>query len=235
MVYPAFDEHPKKEKIRYLRAVDLFQDLKDNEVEEIGKQMRMVHYPSNHVFYIPDEHNEVMFLIKTGRVQLYRSSPDGRKLILSTLQSGSVFGNMSLLGQHLHNTFAQSIDECYICLMDRADMEALLFSRPIVAIRLLEMLGNRLIHLEQRYEDLAFRRISARLARLLLELTHENHSSLVTSYTHQQFADMLGTYRETITQTLKDFKQEGIVSLRRKTVEILDRDALIVYAEKTNG
>ena len=43
MVYPSFDEHPKKEKNSYLRAIDLFQDLKDNEVEEIGKQMRMVH------------------------------------------------------------------------------------------------------------------------------------------------------------------------------------------------
>ena len=233
MVYPSFDEHPKKEKNSYLRAIDLFQDLKDNEVEEIGKQMRMVHYPNNHVFYIPDNANEMMFLIKTGRVQLYRISPDGRKLVLATLHSGSVFSNITLLGQHLHNTFAQSLDDCCVCLMDRVDMEALLFARPAVAIRLLEMLGNRLIHLEQRYEDLAFRRISTRLARLLLELTEENHSSVVTGYTQQQLADMLGTYRETITQTLKDFKQEGIVLLSRKTIEILDRDALMQYANET--
>lgn len=199
----------EEEKFRYLRNVDIFQDLTDSEVREVGEMTRLCLYTANHIFYMPDDPGEILFILKQGRVQLYRVSADGRKLALATLHDGAIFGHMGMVGQQMHNTFAEAVEECKICIMDRASLEALLLAKPIVALRMLNAVGNRLADVEQRFEDIAFRRMPARTARLLLSLleAQPDRDNTLKGYTHQHLADMLGTYRETTTQTLNDFKQ----------------------------
>lgn len=221
------------EKFHYLREVDIFQDLTDGEVGEISHMTRMCIYAANHIFYMPDDPGEVLFIIKKGRVQLYRISPDGRKLVTATLQAGAIFGHMGMIGQRMYNTFAESVGECKICIMNRADVEELLLAKPVVALRVLNHVGNRLIDVEQRFEDIAFRRMPARIARLLLHLLQEHDTeTLLQGYTHQQLADMLGTYRETTTQILNELKQQGLIQLGRKSIEILDYDGLTEIAQE---
>lgn len=221
------------EKFYYLREVDIFQDLTDAEVEEISEMTRMCFYKTNHIFYMPDDPGEVLFILKKGRVQLYRLSPDGRKLVFATLQQGAIFGHMGMMGQRLHNTFAEAVGDCKICIMSRNDLEELLMAKPVVALRIMEHMGNRLISAEERFEDIAFRRMPARIARLLLKLLDEHGTGdTLKGYTHQQLADMLGTYRETTTQILNDFKQQGFIKLGRKSITILDYDGLTDIAEE---
>ncbi|MEL6269341.1 MAG: Crp/Fnr family transcriptional regulator [Chloroflexota bacterium] len=222
---------PREEKYDYLREVDIFQDLTNREIEEISEMTRMCLYSSNHIFYMPDDPGEVLFIIKQGRVQLYRISPDGRKLVFATLNQGAIFGHMGMIGQRMHNTFAESVGNCKICIMNRQDVEELLMAKPIIALRFLENVGNRLVDAEQRFEDIAFRRMPSRIARLILQLTEEQgDGATLKGYTHQQIADMLGTYRETTTQILNDFKNQGLIRLGRKTIEIVDYDGLVDVA-----
>jgi len=217
----------EEEKFDYLREVEIFQDLTDAEVTEISRMTRMCLYSSNHIFYMPDDPGEVLFIIKKGRVQLYRVSPDGRKLVFKTLQQGAVFGHMGMIGQRMHNTFAEAVGEVKICIMNRTDVEGLLMAKPVVALRILEHMGNRLLDVEQRFEDIAFRRMPSRIARLILQLVEEHGGgSTLEGYTHQQLADMLGTYRETTTQILNDLKGAGYIKLSRKCIEILDFNSL---------
>jgi CRP-like cAMP-binding protein len=121
--------------------------------------------------------------------------------------------------------------EVKICIMNRQDLEELLLAKPVVALRILESVGNRLADAEQRFEDIAFRRMPARIARLILQLLNEHSdTSVLKGFTHQQLADMLGTYRETTPQTLNEFKQQGIIRLGRKTIEVLDLEQLEMIA-----
>jgi CRP-like cAMP-binding protein len=139
---------------------------------------------------------------------------------------------MSLVGQGMHNTFAESVVECLLCVMSRADVERLMREKPQVAFRFVEALGDRVTRLESRLEEIAFKSIPARLASLLLRLADEQGDGKeVTGYTHQDLGEMLGTYRETITQTLNDFKAEGLVDISRKRVTLIDRDSLEYLVE----
>jgi CRP-like cAMP-binding protein len=209
--------------VDYLETVDIFQDLSPHDLEGIGEQTTMAAYKAGHLFYMPSDPGEVLFILKQGRVQLYRISPDGRKLIVTILQPGAIFGHMALVGQHMYSTFAEALDNCVICVMDRMEVSRLLAEKPQVAIRFLEAIGNRLLEAERRFEDSVFKRIPARLADLLLKLNSENgNSGLLKGYTHQYLADMLGTYRETATQNLNDFQNRNLIRIGRKSIEILD-------------
>ena len=114
-------------------------------------------------------------------------------------------------------------------------MERIIREKPDVAFRFVQAIGSRLTELESRLEDMAFKSIPARLAGLLLHLTHlteEKHEEDVCGYTHQDFAELLGTYRETTTQTLNEFKAAGLVNIGRKRVMILSREGLRRIAEE---
>jgi len=219
-------------KLTYLSNIEIFQDLTQNELAEMDRQITMSTCEPGRIFYMPEDSGEVLFLLKKGRVQLYRISTSGKKLIVGTLGPGTIFGEMSLVGQGMHNTFAESVDECLLCVMSRADVERLMREKPKVAFRFVEALGDRVTLLESRLEEIAFKSIPARLASLLLRLADEQgDGEVVKGYTHQDLGEMLGTYRETITQTLNDFKAEGLVEISRKQVEIKDRDSLEMMAE----
>ena len=218
------------DKITHLTTMELFQDLSEEDQEELDRITTMTTVKKGKIFYRPEDTGEVIFILKKGTVQLYRISPEGKKLVIYTLGDGTLFGEMSLLGQRMHNTFAEAITDCTICVMSRNDLERLVLNRPQVALRILEITGNRLLETEEQLEALAFKSIPSRLAALLLRLAGDGDE--VAGLTHQDLAEMIGTYRETTTQTLNDMKARGIVEIGRRRITILDKDALKQIAEK---
>ncbi len=219
-------------KLEALSEIEIFQDLTNQEMEEMDRSTTMSTCEPGRVFYGPDEAGEVLFLLKKGRVQLYRLSPEGKKLVVAILEKGSIFGEMSLIGQGMHNTFAEAIEECMLCVMSRMDVERIIEEKPQVALRFLENMAIRLQETEAKLEDLAFKSIPVRLAALLQDLASESHSGdTIEGYTHQDLAEMLGTYRETATQTLNEFKSHGLVEIERKRIRIVDPGGLEIQAQ----
>ena len=219
-------------KLAALSEIEIFQDLTDQEMEEMDRATTMSTCEPGRVFYGPDEPGEVLFLLKAGRVQLYRLSPEGKKLVVAVLDKGAIFGEMSLVGQGMHNTFAEAINECTLCVMSRMDVERIIQEKPEVALRFLESMAKRLRETEAKLEDLAFKSIPVRLAGLLQDLARESQSGdTIEGYTHQDLAEMLGTYRETATQTLNEFKSQGLLEIGRKRIRIVDAGALDLQAQ----
>ncbi len=219
------------EKMRYLSEMAVFQDLTPREMEELNRITTMSTVARGRVFYRPEEPGEVLFILKEGSVQLYRISPEGKKLIITTLGPHTLFGEMALLGTRMHNTFAEAVDDCLICVMSRTDLERMILSKPRVALRVLEITGKRLREAEERLENMAFKGIPARLASLLMRLSEEQESEIIVGLTHQDLAESVGTYRETATQVLNDMKGQGLIEIGRKRITILDMDALWEVAE----
>ena len=221
----------QNEKLAYLSMIEIFQDLTPEEKLELDRTTTMTTCEPGRIFYMPEDSGEVLFMLKSGRVQLYRMTPDGKKIVVSTLGKGTIFGEMSLIGSGMHNTYAQAVDDCVICVMSRTDMERLFRTKPKVALRFIEAMGQRLREAETRLEEVAFKSIPSRLAMLLLRLSKDQGVSRVTGYTHQDLGEMLGTYRETTTQTLNEFKNQGWIAIGRKKIEIHNREALSHMAE----
>lgn len=218
------------DKLAYLQEIEIFQDLTPREMAELDRITTVSAVERGRVFYRPEEVGEVLFILKKGRVQLYRISPEGKKLVIATLGPGSIFGEMALIGQQMHNTFAEAIEDCQICVMGKTDLERLILKRPQVALRVLEITGRRLRAAEERLQDMAFKGIPARLASLLLRLAAEQGPE-ITGLTHQDLAESVGTYRETATQVLNDLKAQGLIDIGRKRIRILDEEALQAIAE----
>lgn len=229
-------------KVSYLREIDLFQDLSPEELRHLSQRAPIKRVPKGTIFYTPEDSAEVLFILKEGRVRLYQLLPDGRTLTLAILEAGAVFGEMVLLGQELHGSFAEALTPCLLCLMSRNDVRALLLGDPRIVLRILEAMGRRLIEAERRLLDLAYRRVPERLALLLAELAARtpsrgpaDHAGAQTScielsYTHEELAALVGAYRETVTKALNDLQKHGLIELRRGKVLVFDPEQLRRFA-----
>lgn len=224
---PVFTPHQLK--LEYLSMVELFQDLAPEEIQRLEHVTGLVEYRRGHVVYSPDDPAERLFILKRGEVEVSRMTPDGKKLVLARLGPGAVFGEMTVLGQRLHRSFAEAVSDCLVCVMSRSDVERLLLGDPRIARRLVQMLGTRLAQIENQLEEFAFKSLSARLAGLLLRLATDTDwrgRRVLNGLTHQQLAELLGTYRETVTATLNQFRDQGLVEIGRRRIVLLDPAAL---------
>ncbi len=219
----------RQNKLAYLSMVEIFQDLSPSEMQHLEQVTAMVTTPKGRIFYQPEESSEVLFILKKGEVAVSRINEDGKKLVVSHLSSGSIFGEMGVLGQRMQQSYAEALTECLICVMSRSDVEQLLLKDPRIAMRLAQSLGNRLAQAEERLEEMAFKSVAARLAGLLLRLADESDwrgRRMVTGLTHQQLAELVGSYRETVTLTLNEFRDAGLVEIGRRKIVLADEDEL---------
>jgi CRP/FNR family transcriptional regulator, cyclic AMP receptor protein len=211
-----------------LREFDLFRDLTDAEVDRIGDAAPMRQLPAGQLLYSPDRPTEVLFILKQGRIRLYRIGLDGRTITTAIVDPGQVFGEMAALGQQLEQTWAETLEPCVVCLMSRSDVQRLLLSDPRIAVRVAEFLGARVADLERRLGDMVLRPAPARVAATLARMGSDGAAIRLT---HGQLADLVGTSRETTTKVLGDLADRGAISLRRGRVIIRSRRALAELAD----
>jgi CRP/FNR family cyclic AMP-dependent transcriptional regulator len=218
-------------KARYLSAIDVFRDLPREEVERLAKTTTMFTCPRGRTIYRPGETNEALFLLKKGRVQIVRESADGKRLVSAILGPETFFGEMALIGQRFpRDSAAVAVEDALVCVLSRRDLESLILKHPRVGLRFLEQISARLLDTEAVVEEFAFKSIAARLAGVLLRLAGETPDRTIRA-SHQELADMVATYRETVTLTLHDFRGRGLVELGRRSIRVLDTGGLEALAE----
>ncbi|MDD2857184.1 MAG: Crp/Fnr family transcriptional regulator [Candidatus Nanopelagicales bacterium] len=213
------------DKVWRLAEVDIFRDLGMAEVEGIAASTQMKDVLAGTLLISPNETNEVLFILKAGRVRLYRLAADGRSLTTAIIEPGQIFGQMLPMGQQLDDTYAEALEPSLVCIMSRSDVNERLLSDPRVAARVAEVLGARVLELERRLGDTVLMSVPARIASALATLARDNGGEV--RLTHEQLADLVGTTRETTTKVLGDLRQRGLVRLRRGRIQVVDVTLLV--------
>lgn len=208
---------------RCIEGSGLFRDFQAAELDRLHDWIRKGVFQAGHVFYRPGEPGKVLFIIKSGAAQLYRMSPDGQKFVFAHLMAQSFFGEMAFLGQRMQDCFAEAVEDSEICILTQDNLVRLISEYPSFALRLVEAMGNRLLHAERQLTDLVLRGFTPRLAAFLLK---EAQDGMVQGLSHQEIGERLGVYRETTTYALNELKSAGIIEIGRKQIRILDAQRL---------
>ena len=214
-----------------MSEVDIFCDLNPDEMAAIAAQAPMRTFAAGELIYTPHAPVEVLFILKEGRVRVFRVSSDGRALTTAIIRPGTIFGEMALLGQQMYGNFAEALEQAVVCIMSQDTVRELLLGDPRIAARITEILGRRLAEMEQRLSDSVFKSVPQRVASTLVALASEEarrfgRPAAVVSLTHEQLAALAGTSRETTTKTLGDFADRGLIRLGRGRIVVLDRAEL---------
>ena len=215
----------------YLRALEMFRDLPEDDLEKFGRTLAMRECAAGTVFFRPNDKSERLFILKSGEVSLYRIKSEGRRMVLARLSPVAIFGEMGLLGQTLHGSFAESVTPSLVCVATRDEVLELLRQHPDVALRLMEAVGTRLKAVEERLAGLALKPVSSRLAAILLsQLTPDNDE--VGGFTHAELGEMVGALRQTVSETLAAMQANELIETGHKCITVKDRAGLQRLADQ---
>ncbi len=221
-----------KEKIRLLSMVDVLEPLSKKELEDFSERIPDTYVERGQVFYTPEDRSEALFLLKKGRVRIYRVAPDRWEFTLAVVEAGTMFGEMALTAQRMQEAYAEAAEPSYICILKSEDLEGLVRKNPDLGLRIIRVLSERLRLCEARLEDIGLKDVPARLASLILQLAESEGvmtpegPMIPAHYTHRQLATMIGSSRESVTRAFTKLQKAGAVELRHRHVYLKDVQAL---------
>jgi CRP-like cAMP-binding protein len=226
--YPTMRED---EEVELLSKVDLFDSLSEEEIRLLVRQNSDVRLGEGETFYAPWERDGKLFILKKGRMRLYRTE-GAREFTLELVEAGTVFGEMAFTPHRLRESYARAIEPCVIFVMERAKVERLIEEKPQVGIKMISLLSERLHFYETRMEDITLKEVPARLASLILFLVESEgvqrpgEIGIPTRYTHEHIGTMIGANREAVTRAFGRLQDEGVIQIRRRLIYVDDVEAL---------
>ena len=115
-----------EEEVRLLSTVDILEPLSEEELEKLARRCSDAHLERGEIFYTPHDRSERLFILKKGKVRIFRGAPDGREFTLAMVDAGTVFGEMALTAQRLEGAYAQAVEASILLIMSREDLEHLI-------------------------------------------------------------------------------------------------------------
>lgn len=170
-----------------------------------------------------------MYVLMSGRINLVCTNSEGRRLVIATLEAGAIFGEGALNQPGDPSVFAESAEESAVWIIPAGEARNMTMQYPILGWGMLQTYGQRLLQVENNLEDVAYKKLPERLAALLIEL-NTDRNNVIKGISHQTLADYLGTYRETVSAILRDFKRQNLVELGYRRIHILDVEELSDFA-----
>lgn len=161
-------------------------------------------------------------LLLEGSVRVTQRAPTGREILLYRVEPGEgcILSGGCLLGHTAYPATGTAEEDVSILRIPPALFQELLLNDEPFRRYVFGMYGTRLAEVMQLVEEVAFRRLDARLAQALLR------RGPVLETTHQALADELGSVREIVSRLLRGFEARGWVKLERERIEVVDSKAL---------
>jgi len=219
------------DKVWYLQHIDAFAGVGESEMQQIARRSTMREFTRGRVILHPGDVQEMVYLIKEGRVKVSRYSPEGREQILALLEPGDLIGELALM-RETEPVQVEAFEDTLICELSRKDFISLLRRQPEVMLHVMKLLAARLRVAEEEIADLVFRDVPGRLASLLLRLAEaygERNGGklrLTLRLTHHDIASMIGATRETVTSTLSRFRESRLIVTEQRRLVICDPEGL---------
>jgi CRP/FNR family cyclic AMP-dependent transcriptional regulator len=220
------------ETANFLRTVPLFSKLDETELVRFAELTREKAYPKGSVIVFEDDPGDSLFVVRQGRVKVVLIGEDGREVILGVLGVGEHFGELSLIDDQPRSAHVIAMEDTNLLVLRRDDFRRRVESNPAVAWALLTELALRLRRADSKIHGLALLDVPGRIAKLLLDFAQEGQTETIEKpLTHQTIAHMIGASRETVSRTVRDFQNQGLIRVERRRISVANRPALKQLAQ----
>ncbi|KAB3530273.1 Crp/Fnr family transcriptional regulator [Alkaliphilus serpentinus] len=221
-----------KTTIEILKKIPAFTTLSDNSLEMIKAITIERNYRRGAIIFMEGDPGEGFYFIKSGKVKIFKTAPDGRELIYALLGEGDIFAEVTLFNDMNYPASAEVLEDTSLGMIRNADLEKLIMDHSDIALRIIKVLSKKLFTSQQKVKELALGDTYMRTAQVLLKLIREHGEEsaggleLKLGLSRQELANMIGTARETVSRALSQFKKEGSIDISGKRIVIKDIEKL---------
>lgn len=167
---------------------------------------------------------EALYFVVSGAVKSFKTSTEGKEQILQIILPGNSFNDVAVFDGGLSPTSTEAMSLVNLYVISRSDVGKILAEYPKIMINVVDILSSRIRHLLDLVEDLSFRQVIGRIARILLE--YADGAGPKPKLTQHEMAALAGTAREVVGRSLKTLQEEGMIRMERNRLVIANKDAL---------
>lgn len=216
----------------YSKSLESLDNLVPNtdgmaELKNIIAERKSRLFKKNQVVHYEGDSATGIYLVLSGKIKTIKMAEDGRELMTGIYQTDDFLGINIILSNKPHDDTATALEDSYLCFFPKAQFDELLRLYPDVAGKFLKILSNEIRNKDAYLLQLAYQSVRKRIAEAILRLFQQHEDGIDTvSISRDDLAALSGTASETVSRTLTEFKNEGLIEKKGNILKILNQDKM---------
>jgi CRP-like cAMP-binding protein len=214
-------------KYWYLRNHTIFDALSDEDYKQLEWLVAFKTCTKHEFIYFPEDEVRKVYFVKRGNVKLGYYDDDGNEILLDVLKENDIFGQISLDESNDKHGFAMAMgNDTVLCNFNVSEFEAMLKTRPTLAVNYSKQVGKQQMTVSRRYSSLLFKDARTRLIQFFKEWADAEAKGVTQNIvlknylTQQEIAALNGLARQTTARILGELKEQNLIDVRRREVLI---------------
>jgi CRP-like cAMP-binding protein len=224
-----------------LLGSSLLRSLSESDLEELAARARRSTYSADELIFRKGDSGNSMMVVVTGRVKIVSVSGSGTEVILSVIDRGEVFGEISLLDGEPRSADAVATKTAEILSLDRRDFLPVLYRNREALERLMKLLCGRIRQVSTFVENVVFLDAETRLLQRLRALAAQygrpepdgSGLRIQHGFSQQELGDSVGLTRVSINRHLARWRERGLIRTGRGYIVISDLKGLEAAVKPT--
>ena len=218
--------------IDLLKRCPLFAGLKEEDLKRILAISSTKRIAKKEILFSDEEEAKGFYVLLSGKVKLYKISPEGKEQILHVVSAPDAFAEAALFLEGTYPAFAEALGDSHLLFIPKRDFIQLIERNPQLSLNMIVTLSQFLKKFASLIEELSLKEVSSRIAKYLIDLSmklsKEGRSprEVELDLSKTQLASKLGTISETLSRTLAKMKAKGIIDVKKNKILILNRETL---------
>lgn len=215
-----------------IKQVSHFKHLPVKDLKRIITAGKVRRFVADTMIFREEEPSAGLFVLLKGKVHLCKTSPEGQESILAVVEPVIMFNEVPALDGGPNTVCARAVENCLVWHANSGDFHQLLLAYPTMALGLLRVMAKRNRFLVTQYEDLSFRSVLQRTAKLLLDLSEHGTQPIDRRrHPNTEMAARISTVPEAFSRALREFKERGYINSTRDTLSVNTPDRLATHAQ----
>lgn len=218
---------------QHLSQVDLFKGLTVEQLEALTRIVSSKKFKKGQLVFSEGDEGTGFYLVISGRVKIYKLSPEGKEQIMHIFGPGQPFAEVPVFGGTHYPANADAMESCELFFFPKKGFISLIQKNPSLAMNMLASLSQRLKQFSNLIESLSLKEVPGRLASYLLYLSDKKGSidEFNLDIAKSQLASLLGTIPETLSRIFSKLGSSELVKIDGPRITILNREGLEDLAE----
>jgi CRP/FNR family transcriptional regulator, polysaccharide utilization system transcription regulator len=199
------------------------------EFKNLGKDRQHREFRKKDFLFVEGSYPNSLYLITKGKVKTFKTNEEGKELITGVHTEGEFLGHIALLEDRKFTETAEALEETEIALIPRDEFQSLIYNNKEIANKFINILSRNVMDNEERLLKLAYNSVRKRVAEALVMLHdryNKDNAGTVISVNREDLSNIVGTSTESAIRTLADFKEEGLIEIKKGDIKIINLEKL---------
>lgn len=213
------------------RKSSLFGSFCDHEVSSADAMKVCSYYKKTQPLFIEGSFPRGVYCLNQGKVKVFTRGDEGKEQIIHIAKEGEIIGFRAMFSGDPYRVSASTLEECNICFIAKEEFLDMIDKNTSLRNGIIKELSKELGDQALFITNMAQKSVRERLAFAML-LLGDIYGDEPINLTREDMANFVGTATETLIRLLKDFKEEGVIEIHTRKLEIVDKERLVKISGK---